>query len=662
MWQASADIRSILSILRESISMKLRRVILFTLFTIVSASCNFTLAEDVTPPPNYVAPTPAPTLGPLVPVQAPSVENGAGIYVEKCAPCHGDTGLGDGEQGIQLGVTVPAFGLPEIARPASLAQWYIMVTRGNLDRFMPPFTSLNDQERWDVVAYAMTLHTTKGEIEKGRALFETNCAGCSTDFFKDQAKMSALNEVELARIIKQGNDQVIAFGANLDEDDVWAVAAYLRTLPFTTASVASASTPLSATEPATVSQTLIPAETGTASAEGTPIEGAAQATVPSEAATFAQPGVGTVNGSVENKTGAELPSNLKITLSGFDYGADPNATPQEVLSLDEVVDADGRFAFENVEMPASRIFLAQLTHAGITLQSDFAIVEAGDSALTLSPIILYRTTDDVSGLVMDDARIFFNYVDDEIRVLTAYSFRNLTDKIVVVESKDDLEIPFIKVPEGAQALGYEPMQDSQPFTSNGNRLVFAPSEQPYGLIVFSTLVKNSEVEVSQLFAVPVTNLAVYVTEGVRAESAQLTDHGVQAIEGLNFQMYATGGLNAGDMLTFTLSGAPGDASAPTATSEPNTNKNLLIGAGALGIALIIAGAWLYMGDRFRTREDADNDDEDDDEFETPEDVMDAIIALDDLKNAKKIPNDAYHKRRAELKERLRNEMEDPGKL
>ncbi|HVF26254.1 MAG TPA: c-type cytochrome, partial [Anaerolineales bacterium] len=212
--------------------MKLCRVVLFTILAIISASCNITLAEDVTPPPDYIAPTPAPTLGPLVPAQAPSVENGSAIYVEKCAPCHGETGLGDGEQGIQLGVTVPAFGLPEIARPASLAQWYIMVTNGNLERFMPPFRSLSDQERWDVVAYAMTLHTNEQEIEKGEQLFEANCANCSTDFFKDQARMSALNEVELARIITMGNDEVKAFGAGLPEDDVWAVAAYLRTLPF----------------------------------------------------------------------------------------------------------------------------------------------------------------------------------------------------------------------------------------------------------------------------------------------------------------------------------------------------------------------------------------------------------------------------------------------
>src|ERR1044071_2015588 len=218
--------------------MKLRIPLLLALTPILLAACNFTLAEDVTPPPNYVPPTPAATLGPLFPAQAPSTVNGAAIFVEKCAPCHGATGLGDGEQGIQLGVTVPAFGLPEIARPASPALWYTTVTRGNMERFMPPFTSsLSDQQRWDVVAYALTLHTSEEQIAKGKQLFEANCKNCSTDFFKDQSKMSSLSGVELARIIKQGNDQVPAFGSKLSDNDVWAVADFLRSLSFNTAPV-----------------------------------------------------------------------------------------------------------------------------------------------------------------------------------------------------------------------------------------------------------------------------------------------------------------------------------------------------------------------------------------------------------------------------------------
>src|SRR5512143_3691763 len=216
------------------------RFLIITAIALILSACNFSLAEDVTPPPGYVPPTPAPTLGPLYPAKAPSTQNGALIFAEKCAPCHGETGLGDGKQCIQLGVTVPAFGLPEVARPASLAQWYTTVTRGNMERFMPPFASLSDQERWDVVAYAMTLHIKEEQIAKGKQLFEANCANCSTDSFKDQSKMAALSEVELARILKQGNDQVKPFGAKLSDDDIWAVTAYLRTLSFDTSPVAAA--------------------------------------------------------------------------------------------------------------------------------------------------------------------------------------------------------------------------------------------------------------------------------------------------------------------------------------------------------------------------------------------------------------------------------------
>ena len=59
-----------------------------------------------------------------------------------------------------------------------------------------------------------------------------------------------------------------------------------------------------------------------------------------------------------------------------------------------------------------------------------------------------------------------------------------------------------------------------------------------------------------------------------------------------------------------------------------------------------------MRDRTRPGEEDDLEDEDD-VFESPEDVMDAIIALDDLHRAKKISDEAYHERRAELKEVLK---------
>jgi mono/diheme cytochrome c family protein len=631
--------------------MKLRHLILFITATILLTACNFTLAEDVTPPPNYVPPTPAPTLGPLFPAQAPSTENGAAIFAEKCAPCHGATGLGDGPQGIQLGVTVPAFGLPEIARPASPAQWYTTVTRGNMERFMPPFVSLSDQQRWDVVAYAITLHTSKEEIAKGKELFEANCANCSTDFFKDQSKMSALSEVELARIIKQGNEEVKAFGSNLNDDDMWAVSAYLRTLAFDTAPVVSAPASTSTPEALAVTETL-------ASTEGTPV-GAEQVPATSAATTVAKAGFGTVSGSIENKTGTDLPSDMKVTLRGYDHGADPSAGPQEVFSQDGSLNADGSFVFENIEIPLNRIFTAEINYDGTKLQSEYAIVKEGDTSVSVPPIVLYNKTTDTSKLVVDESRIFFEYgTDNTIQIFNVYSFRNPTAETIVVTLNDKGEVPFIKPPEGSSGVGYEPMQDTEKFMQTQNGFAIPPSEKAYGLIAFASVSKAEKFDFSQEFILPVATVTVFVPEGVTAKNAKLSDLGIQAIQNFNFQIYELDGVGAGEKVKLTVSGTPKETTATSSTSAPaevSSNKNLLIGAGALGLALILAGAWMYLRDHKRA-EETNGEEDSGAEFETSEDVIDAIIAVDDLHRAKKISDEAYQKRRAELKDILKEKM------
>jgi mono/diheme cytochrome c family protein len=621
-------------------------------FTVLLAACNFTLAEDVTPPPGYVPPTPVATLGPLFPAQAPSTDNGAAIYTEKCAACHGVTGLGDGEQGIQLNVTVPAFGLPEIARPASPAQWYTTVTRGNIERFMPPFVSLSDQERWDVVAYAMTLHMTEEELAKGQELFETNCANCSTAFFIDQSKMAELSEVELARLVREGNEQVPAFGATLSEDDLWAVTAYLRMLSFDTAPVAvapaaSAATPeaISATEPA--------AEAGTPLAEGTPL-GTEEAQATDEPTVVAKAGYGTVSGTVENKTGTTLPSDLKVTLRGYEHGADPNTGAQEVFSQESTVNEDGSFVFEDVEIPANRIFVAAVTYEGVDLQSDYAIVQEGDTSVSLPSIPLYGKTEDASRLMIDEARIFLEYGTDGIQVFNVYSFRNPGDETILVRLDEKGQIPFFKSPEGISGFGYETMQDTEKFQQTSDGFAIPPSERSYGLIAFGTMAKAREFKFTQEFVLPAASVTVFVPEGIKIEGTNTADLGVQAIQSFNFQVYELGSVTAGQKVELTVSGTPKESTSASAPAETTSNQNLLIGAGALGIGLILAGGWMYL--RERSRGQTANGEEDEDEFESSEDVIDAIIALDDLHRSKKISDAAYQNRRAELKEFLKGKM------
>jgi mono/diheme cytochrome c family protein len=238
--------------------MKFRYIPALALITIFLAGC--TLASDITPPPGYVSPTPLPTLGLLYPTSAPDIQDGAMIFTQNCAACHGDTGLGNGPQSQQLPVTVPALGLADTARSDSPTQWFTTVSQGNLDRFMPPFLGdLSDQDRWDVVFYALTLHTRPDQIAQGKALFDSNCSNCANKFI-DQKTMAALSEDDIIRIIKNGQGDIPAFGKNFSDDQALDVAMYIRTLTFRSAPPTAQTTPTIASMPSTISKATIAAE------------------------------------------------------------------------------------------------------------------------------------------------------------------------------------------------------------------------------------------------------------------------------------------------------------------------------------------------------------------------------------------------------------------
>jgi mono/diheme cytochrome c family protein len=618
--------------------MKLRYAFIFAIIALALSAC--TLAADVTPPPGYVAPTPQPTLGPLFPAQAPDIQNGAAIYVEKCAPCHGNMGLGDGEKGKQLPVTVPAFALPETAHKASPAQWFTTVTQGNLDRFMPPFASLNDQQRWDVVSFALTLHTTAKQVEDGKALFESKCVDCA-DKFKDQKRMAKLSESDIINIIKNGEGDIPAFGKDFTDEQATAVAVYIRTLTF------APPPPTPTIAPAT--ETPVAAEAGTPPAVETPLEGTAQAQVTTEATA----GVGIVHGTVDNKTGKALPTDTIVTLHGFDHGSDPTSGPQEVATLKGTLNADGSFKFENVEMPAGRIFLADVEYQGVQYQSDFAPVEAGKSELALPPVTIYEVSTDLSLLKFQQVHLFSDFANEGFtQILEVYTFTNTSDKAVKFVT-DGQSIPFITLPKGATEVGFQLGQDSAPFMGSTDGVAIPPNEKAYSVVAFFNLPYDKKtLEINQSFVLDAPSVLLLIPEGLKVNGDQLTSGGIQKIQNASFQTFTASDLKAGDTLTFTISGEPTIPATAESTAPASKNQPLLIGIGIFGVALISAGVWLYLRDRNRPGEEKEEDKQD--EFASSEDVMDAILALDDLHRAGKISDEAYENRRAELKDILKS--------
>ena len=54
-----------------------------------------------------------------------------------------------------------------------------MTKNGRMQQMMPPWKNqLSDQEIWDTVAYAWSLHTSRDEVDQGKTVYEANCASC----------------------------------------------------------------------------------------------------------------------------------------------------------------------------------------------------------------------------------------------------------------------------------------------------------------------------------------------------------------------------------------------------------------------------------------------------------------------------------------------------
>jgi hypothetical protein len=321
------------------------------------------------------------------------------------------------------------------------------------------------------------------------------------------------------------------------------------------------------------------------------------------------------------------------------------------------VKSDGTYTFENVEMPLNRIFISEVLVNGITMQSQFAVAKEGSSSVAIPAIPLYAMTDDTSLLAVDDARLFIEYGDTDLQYYGVYSFRNPSDKTIVVDTKDNSDIQFIRMPAGTTLLGYEALQDSEPIINTDQGFAIPPSDNPYGLLAFTSLPKQEKYDVAQQFVLPAPSLSVFLPEGVTAEGTKLTDEGVQILQNFNFHVYSAQNIAAGETVNFSVSGEPKQATPQSETSQPeaasSSRNTLLIGAGLLGLALIVAGGWMYLRDRNRTEE---ADEEDEHEFKSSEDVLDAIVALDDLHRAGKISEEAYRKRRADLKDVLKGMM------
>jgi mono/diheme cytochrome c family protein len=607
-----------------------RRSLVIVLATaILLAGCS--LAGDVTPPPALatqqaaepvaLAPTESAQTSP--PDTRPDPSAGETIYQTRCAPCHGVEGLGDGEQAASLSNPPSPLGDQEFARTAKPADWYTVVTQGRMDRFMPPFTSLTDEQRWDVVAYALTLSTNEASLGEGEQAYADTCASCHGSSGEGTARGPALNtttfmadhtseDVFAAATDGVGGDMP-GFAAKLSEDQRWATAEYVRTLAF-----------------------------GTTLPEGN-----------AETAPVAPAASGSIRGQATNgTTGEPLTGDYEVNLVGFDADA-------QAVDTSTKLGSDGSFAFDGLDIVPGRIFGVTLQYKGVVYFSDAAHLSQDSPDVTL-PLVVYDTTTDASQVTVDRLHLIFDFPGgDVVRILELWVLSNHGDATVVGEGDQGAVV--LPLPPGATNLGLpgDTLSQDIHFTDQG-AAVLAPvmPGSGTGQIVFNfDLPYKRSLDFTQSMAYPVSAVIALLPDGgPKLTGSGWQDLGVQNIGGDSYQSLSLEALSSGQTLAFSLSG---QASA-TAGGGVSTS-NLAIGLGVLGLTLVAVGLWWYrpwqrpafarVSDEGPTREGPGQ----------MASILQQIADLDEAFEAGEMDEPAYHRRREALKARalaLRRTQDD----
>lgn len=654
--------------------MKFRFVAALLLCSLLLSACSFSLASDITPPPGYVPAAPVATLGPVFPAEAPNLSAGAAIFAEKCAPCHGERGLGDGPQGQQLGVSVPALGTAELARLAAPAAWYATVTQGRIDKFMPPFASLTDAERWDVISYAMSLSAPAEQVTSGKALYEENCAGChgadgakvgSADL-SNQEFMASRSAHDLYQLTADGaGADMPGFKDKLSEDELWAVLAYVRTFtttqaaaptetntpdPTATATTLPSSTPLTGTPGA--------GETISATAEASGVPEVTPTVTPTSEPSATAQGSGTITGAVTNGSGGSVPPGLTATLHGLEHGSSSTTSNPEVLTTAVPVGDDGAFRFENVEMPVNRLFYVTIDYDGTSFFSESQVVAADTTSLEL-PVSIYESTTDTSALSISQAHVLMDITpgSDSAQVVEFVIISNSGDKMVVAPESGEPPVKIV-LPENATNVVFDDnstIGSSDRYVATekgfGDTSNVLPGEASGQIVYGFDIPYSRNLEFSQTYTLPVESGSVLVPDGMSVQGEGFTPGETRDLQGVTFASWLWQDLPAGEALTFSLSGKP---NTDTATTSPSTSQGgLIVGGVALIVALLGVGVWFLLRQRRAERELEVEIEDGGPAIQTEEDILDAIIALDDQYRAGNISEEAYRARREELKARLK---------
>jgi len=360
-----------------------------------------------------------------------------------------------------------------------------------------------------------------------------------------------------------------------------------------------------------------------------------------------EPGKIAICGGINSGSWTELPESLSLSLKVYDG--------DEVVSQkSQVVNGKFSYCFINIEHVDDHQYQVETEHDGLTFYTDriqgVDIPHGGAADLTIK---IYDKTQVMSTLDIERAHVFLDFSGRDMRMQVIQLFVISNHGLYAVAPPEPGEpFLFVDLPQDAFNLVLEGGKkggryimtqygfgDSEPILPGlGHHQILFSYELPY---------ENEELMTLQM-PLPTTSLTIAIpAQGVELRSDDLIDSGTRIVQGINMHLYKASDLDVGQQINMFISGWPPNARPPGGIAL----SNLIVGLSAFMMALIVVISWLVIKTRnIRMHPDMIED-------EREEDVLDAIITLDDLYRSGEITEEAYRMRRSALKADLQNLMD-----
>jgi LPXTG-motif cell wall-anchored protein len=329
---------------------------------------------------------------------------------------------------------------------------------------------------------------------------------------------------------------------------------------------------------------------------------------------------------------------------------------EQTVQIEVPVNDEGEYQFLDLEYVDGRVYQITAIVDGIQHSSEvFHNPVVNENGFVDISILAAATTTDISTVYAERMHVFFEFVDaDTLQVVELLIIQNASDLVVVPKNSDTPVIAY-QLPEGATNLQFErgEIGDRYILTDSGfgDMQPIEPNVPQQFLFAYNLPYENKmPLEIDLPMDVEAAIVMLPANVGVEIKSDQLSFTREQAMQGAAIRTYSSGRLTQEENLKLNFQGRY-KASVEFTGVESFDTVGVLIGVGVFLSAIGFGLVFLRRKKNLSAQEELIEEPLFDSDNEL-DDLLDAVIALDEAHAKGELPDEAYYNRRQEITEKI----------